>query len=347
MDGPIDVRSVCALLRDPEIDVQNKAIDLVIKATTRTPCATSIDDAEGRERERAPRGGGGAERGRHAQLGEVPARPLKDSDWWVRSRAGGRARQDRRPQGHRGGAAAGARQGRGHPPRRHRDPEPDQGRARRRSAHPRHARLGLVGQRARHRCAGGNRQQARPAAPAGDAAGRAMSRRCRSWCAPSASSAMPSSSISLLPLLARPEREIRIEAIQALASSSTKTAPTSCAPSCSRQVERPRSDHGAHGRAAALDRTGSAILEQQLDAQAGPRPQLAPTRPGSHRAVADRRGSRAHAADLRQRSPRPRKQAAGGRSAAGYLDAQARRHHRGTLQVHRQASAAAPSAPCC
>ena len=32
MDGPIDVERVCALLRDPEIDVQNKAIDVVIKA---------------------------------------------------------------------------------------------------------------------------------------------------------------------------------------------------------------------------------------------------------------------------------------------------------------------------
>src|ERR1700733_3450146 len=31
-EGPIDVERVCALLRDPEIDVQNKAIDLVIKA---------------------------------------------------------------------------------------------------------------------------------------------------------------------------------------------------------------------------------------------------------------------------------------------------------------------------
>ncbi len=32
MDGPIDVERVCALLRDPEIDVQNKAIDVIVKA---------------------------------------------------------------------------------------------------------------------------------------------------------------------------------------------------------------------------------------------------------------------------------------------------------------------------
>ena len=40
------------------------------------------------------------------------------------------------------------------------------------------------------------------------------SRRPRSWCAPWASSATPRCDI-LLPLVARPEREIRIEAIQA------------------------------------------------------------------------------------------------------------------------------------
>jgi serine/threonine-protein kinase len=32
MDGPIDIERVTALLKDPEIDVQNKAIDVVIKA---------------------------------------------------------------------------------------------------------------------------------------------------------------------------------------------------------------------------------------------------------------------------------------------------------------------------
>src|SRR6266404_727785 len=32
MDGPIDIERVCALLRDPEIDVLNRAIDVVIKA---------------------------------------------------------------------------------------------------------------------------------------------------------------------------------------------------------------------------------------------------------------------------------------------------------------------------
>ena len=37
MDGPIEIEQVCALLRDPEIDVQNKAIDVVIKGSTEQP----------------------------------------------------------------------------------------------------------------------------------------------------------------------------------------------------------------------------------------------------------------------------------------------------------------------
>src|SRR5690606_2143137 len=32
MDGPIDASVVCQLLRDPEIDVQNRAIDVLIRA---------------------------------------------------------------------------------------------------------------------------------------------------------------------------------------------------------------------------------------------------------------------------------------------------------------------------
>ena len=32
MDGPIDVATICHLLRDNEIDVQNRAIDVLIRA---------------------------------------------------------------------------------------------------------------------------------------------------------------------------------------------------------------------------------------------------------------------------------------------------------------------------
>jgi len=39
-DGTIDIERVCALLRDPEIDVLNRAIDVVIKANHRKPSAT-------------------------------------------------------------------------------------------------------------------------------------------------------------------------------------------------------------------------------------------------------------------------------------------------------------------
>ncbi len=74
MDGPIDIERVCALLREPEIDVQNKAIDVVTKANHPGHHPLSHRDPEGRERERAPRGRRGVERGREREVGEVPAR---------------------------------------------------------------------------------------------------------------------------------------------------------------------------------------------------------------------------------------------------------------------------------
>jgi eukaryotic-like serine/threonine-protein kinase len=87
MDGPIDVERVCALLRDPEIDVQNKAIDVVIKAnhpdTIRYLIEVLKDENEN------------ARRAAVEVLNEVGnarsvkylLEALKDSDWWVRSRA--------------------------------------------------------------------------------------------------------------------------------------------------------------------------------------------------------------------------------------------------------------------
>ncbi|HWW33364.1 MAG TPA: HEAT repeat domain-containing protein, partial [Steroidobacteraceae bacterium] len=87
MDGPIDVERVCALLRDPEIDVLNKAVDVVIKAnhpdTIRHLIEVLKDENEN------------ARRAAVEVLNEVgDARSvkylleaLKDSDWWVRSRA--------------------------------------------------------------------------------------------------------------------------------------------------------------------------------------------------------------------------------------------------------------------
>jgi eukaryotic-like serine/threonine-protein kinase len=87
MDGPIDVERVCALLRDPEIDVLNRAIDVVIKAnnpeTTRYLIEVLKDENEN------------ARRAAVEVLNEIGnaksvkflLESLKDSDWWVRSRA--------------------------------------------------------------------------------------------------------------------------------------------------------------------------------------------------------------------------------------------------------------------
>jgi HEAT repeat protein/tRNA A-37 threonylcarbamoyl transferase component Bud32 len=87
MDGPVDIAQVCALLRDPEIDVLNKAVDVVIKAnhpeTIRHLIAVLKDENEN------------ARRAAVEVLNEVGdaksvkflLEALKDSDWWVRSRA--------------------------------------------------------------------------------------------------------------------------------------------------------------------------------------------------------------------------------------------------------------------
>src|SRR5882757_8248290 len=87
MDGPIDVERVCALLKDPEIDVQNKAIDVITKAnhpdTIRYLIEVLKDENEN------------ARRAAVEVLNEVGnaksvkylLESLKDSDWWVRSRA--------------------------------------------------------------------------------------------------------------------------------------------------------------------------------------------------------------------------------------------------------------------
>ncbi|HUK02025.1 MAG TPA: HEAT repeat domain-containing protein [Steroidobacteraceae bacterium] len=87
LEGKIDIERVAALLRDPEIDVQNKAIDVVIKAnhpeTARYLIPVLKDENEY------------ARRAAVEVLNEVGdaksikylLEALKDSDWWVRSRA--------------------------------------------------------------------------------------------------------------------------------------------------------------------------------------------------------------------------------------------------------------------
>src|ERR1039458_6558639 len=59
MDGPIDVARICALLRDPEIEVQNRRSD--------TKVLNEVGDA---------------------RSVKYLLQALKDDDWWVRSRAG-------------------------------------------------------------------------------------------------------------------------------------------------------------------------------------------------------------------------------------------------------------------
>src|SRR5579863_1237267 len=86
-NGPVDIERVCACLRDAEIDVVNRAIDLVIKAnhpdTIRYLIAVLKDENEN------------ARRAAVEVLNEIGTagsvkyllESLKDSDWWVRSRA--------------------------------------------------------------------------------------------------------------------------------------------------------------------------------------------------------------------------------------------------------------------
>ena len=87
MDGMIDVERVCELLRDPEIDVQNRAIDVVIRAnhpeTIRYLIAVLKDENENARRAAVEvlNEVGDAKSVKHL------LEALKDSDWWVRSRA--------------------------------------------------------------------------------------------------------------------------------------------------------------------------------------------------------------------------------------------------------------------
>ncbi len=87
MDGPIDIEQVTGLLRDPEIDVLNRAIDVVIKANHPETMKYLIDVLKD-ENENARRAAVEVlnEVG-NAQSVKYLLGSLKDSDWWVRSRA--------------------------------------------------------------------------------------------------------------------------------------------------------------------------------------------------------------------------------------------------------------------
>jgi serine/threonine-protein kinase len=87
MDGPIDIEKVCALLRDPEIDVQNKAIDVVIRANDPETIKYLIPVLKD-ENEYARRAAVEVlnEIGNAKSVKEL-LEAVSDDDWWVRSRA--------------------------------------------------------------------------------------------------------------------------------------------------------------------------------------------------------------------------------------------------------------------
>jgi HEAT repeat protein/tRNA A-37 threonylcarbamoyl transferase component Bud32 len=87
MEGPIEIEEVCALLRDPEIDVQNKAIDVVIRANDPETIKYLIPVLKD-ENEYARRAAVEVlnEIG-NAKSVKMLLEAVADDDWWVRSRA--------------------------------------------------------------------------------------------------------------------------------------------------------------------------------------------------------------------------------------------------------------------
>ncbi|MDQ2639304.1 MAG: HEAT repeat domain-containing protein [Pseudomonadota bacterium] len=88
MDGPIDAAAVCQLLRDPEIDVQNRAIDVLIRANDPETIKHLIPVLKD-ENEYARRAAVEVLN----EIGDARSvkfllEAIKDDDWWVRSRAG-------------------------------------------------------------------------------------------------------------------------------------------------------------------------------------------------------------------------------------------------------------------
>jgi serine/threonine-protein kinase len=87
MSGPFDMDALCKLLRDPEIDVQNKAIDAVIRANDPDTIKYLIPILKD-ENEYARRAAVEVlnEVGNAKSIKEL-LEAVSDDDWWVRSRA--------------------------------------------------------------------------------------------------------------------------------------------------------------------------------------------------------------------------------------------------------------------
>jgi HEAT repeat protein len=107
--GQVDPGLVVPLLRDPEHDVQNPAIELLCRSkhpdTVRHLVEILKDENEHARRAAVE----GAERRRRRKLREVPAEGRSETRTGGCAAARGRARQDRRPAGHQRGARARSR----------------------------------------------------------------------------------------------------------------------------------------------------------------------------------------------------------------------------------------------
>ena len=95
--GQVDPAMVAPLLRDPDIDVQNPAIELLCRSKHPDTVRHLVEVLKDESEERAPRGGRGAERRRRRELGQVPAEGDPRRRLVGPQPRRGRARQDRRP----------------------------------------------------------------------------------------------------------------------------------------------------------------------------------------------------------------------------------------------------------
>jgi HEAT repeat protein/tRNA A-37 threonylcarbamoyl transferase component Bud32 len=87
MDGPFDIKMLCGMLRDPEFDVQNKVVDLVVKVNDPQTVKYLVDVLKD-ENEYARRAA--VEVLNHvgdSKSVKYLLEVIADSDWWVRTRA--------------------------------------------------------------------------------------------------------------------------------------------------------------------------------------------------------------------------------------------------------------------
>ena len=166
--GAIDVAQIAGLLLDPDLEVMNKAVEVICKAND-PETAKYLFPALKSENEFSRRAAVeilneiGTTHSIKYLLEAVSRRGLVGAVARI-----GRARADRRVARRRRGARPHQRQGRGHPPRRRRDHRGLPRQTRARSADRGHAGLRLVGLRTRGRCARRDRRREGAARPVRD-----------------------------------------------------------------------------------------------------------------------------------------------------------------------------------